>query len=100
MRTLAEVNEGTTVWHREGDDYTTRTEYAVGSFGRRHTGQKTHMLYHQVVVELLGDGPHRYKVGDVFRWNVCCNGNGHNGGQADSRLDTKDITCTKCGGGK
>lgn len=105
MKTLAELNaqefmQKTRTW----STLVLKSRYAIGQAGNRRTGQLTHLL---VLDDIVGTTPEHVqkpgylKVGDVFSSRAVCGtrSNGqHTSGRVYAHLDTKDITCSKCGG--
>lgn len=100
MKTLAEINADAESRRRTWNDtYILEPRVAVGAVGWARSGAKNHWLSTEVVVGYVGDFQptgRQFRIGQVFSAYARCNGNGQHIGQVNPRLDTKDITCSKC----
>ncbi len=105
MRTLAEMNanprrHGWPFGRPAAEQYTMRTEYAVGLVGHARSGDKRHLIIAEYV-EAIPTSPsehNRMQVGGLFSAHSPCNGNGQRISTPIKGLDTDAITCKKCGG--
>lgn len=90
MINLNELNKDSKV-HPFGDIQEQHL-YAVGTQGRCGTGSKIHLLNTYIIT----DSPNKDNIGKYRIVDAQCNGNGSHNSRIDSRLDTKDVTCSKC----